>query len=194
MIVSEHILSSNYVKEERIISVAKANILALLYTFPFITLFSFLYFRQFNLRDILLQLGSGEGIIYTLLLLFFIILLTVVHELVHGVTWQMHCENKWKSIKFGIMKEFLTPYCHCKEILYITQYIIGAIMPLIVTGIIPMIAAIILRNNYMFLISQLMILAAGGDIAIVILLLREDKETLAVDHPTKCGCIVYRKK
>lgn len=194
MIISENTLDNKYVKEEKIISVGKINALALLYTVPFIVLFSFLYFREYSIRELLLQIGSGKGIVYSLMLVVILVVLTVFHELVHGVTWQMFCENKWKSIKFGIMKEFLTPYCHCKEILYVGQYSIGALMPLIITGIIPMIVAIIIRNNYIFLISQIMIMAAGGDIAITILLIGEDKESLAMDHPDQCGCIVYRKR
>jgi hypothetical protein len=57
----------------------------------------------------------------------------ILHEL-HGITWAKYTKDGFKSIRFGVLWKFLTPYCHCKEPL-VKHYIIGGIMPAIVLGL-----------------------------------------------------------
>ena len=66
----------------------------------------------------------------------------VVHELIHGLTWACYAKSGWKSISFGVMWKLLTPYCHCDEPMHIPGYMMGAMMPCIVLGVIPAIAAL----------------------------------------------------
>lgn len=55
----------------------------------------------------------------------------VLHEAIHGLTWALFVKERLRAIKFGIFKEYLTPYCHCKGFLRLKHYILGAIMPAI---------------------------------------------------------------
>jgi hypothetical protein len=49
----------------------------------------------------------------------------ILHELIHGITWAKYTKDGFKSIRFGVLWKFLTPYCHCKEPLLVKHYIIG---------------------------------------------------------------------
>lgn len=86
----------------------------------------------------------------------------VVHELIHGLTWAMYAKTGFKSISFGVMWKMLTPYCHCSEPLKVSHYSIGALMPLIVLGILPSIAAICLKSLFWLTMGVVFIAAAAG--------------------------------
>ena len=81
---------------------------------------------------------SGSSIIFFLGL----IVAIVVHELIHGLTWATFAPRGLRSIKFGIMKKYLNPYCHCSDPLPRNGYVLGCLMPGIATGLIPAIVAL----------------------------------------------------
>ena len=118
----------------------------------------------------------------------------VVHELIHGLTWAMYAKTGFKSISFGVMWKMLTPYCHCSEPLKISHYSIGALMPLIVLGILPSIAAICLKSLFWLTMGVIFIAAAAGDIMIVWNLRKEKPENMVLDHPTEAGYLVYEEE
>lgn len=116
---------------------------------------------------------------------------TIIHELIHGITWAYFSKKKFRSIKFGIMWEMLTPYCHCSAPLGIRQYIIGALMPLIILGIIPLMLAYPLKNIFLLIWGQMFIASAAGDILIVWKLHKESSSCIVLDHPKEAGCIIF---
>lgn len=118
----------------------------------------------------------------------------VVHELIHGLTWAMYAKTGFKSISFGVMWKMLTPYCHCSEPLKVSHYSIGALMPLIVLGILPSIAAICLKSLFWLTMGVIFIAAAAGDIMIVWNLRKEKPENMVLDHPTEAGYLVYEEE
>ena len=93
------------------------------------------------------------------------------------------------------MKEYFTPYCTCNEALTRTQYIIGALAPTVILGILPCVIAIAVGSAPFFLLGALMILAGGGDLAICKKLLshKQTGETFYLDHPTECGLVGFSK-
>ena len=99
-----------------------------------------------------------------------------------------------RSIKFGISWKLLTPYCHCKESLTIEDYRIVLLTPLIILGIIPTFIGLIIGHNDIYGFGLLFILAAGGDLIIFWKLRNENKNTLALDSPDKCGCVIYESE
>ena len=133
---------------------------------------------------------------WQLLYLIVFIALIFVHEGLHGVTWALFAENGFKDIEFGFMKELLTPYCTCAAPLKKGQYILGALMPLIALGLIPTAIGILAGSLLWLFIGLVMILSAGGDILIVLKLLRwrsEAAETRYVDHPTLAGLVAFER-
>ncbi|MEK9603615.1 MAG: DUF3267 domain-containing protein, partial [Flavobacteriaceae bacterium] len=128
------------------------------------------------------------------LLIFGILILGIVlHELIHGITWAKFSKEGFKSIKFGVLWKMLTPYCHCKEALNVRQYIIGAITPAIIMGIVPSIIAIMIGNFELLIFGMFFTMAAGGDFLIINLIRKENSSDLVQDHPSEVGCYIYRK-
>lgn len=117
----------------------------------------------------------------------------VVHELIHGIFWSYFAKNGYKSIKFGIVWKAISPYCHCREPLLVKEYIIGAIMPGVILGLIPTIYSIINDNLEIFAFGTFFTLAAGGDIILIYLLRNEKMNSRVQDHPSEVGCYVYRE-
>lgn len=119
----------------------------------------------------------------------------VIHELIHGLTWSFFFfTNKgFKSIKFGVLWKQLTPYCHCKAPLKVKHYMLGAIMPAIILGLIPAVYAILFGNFSLLVFGTFFTIAASGDILIVYLMRKENLESFVQDHPSECGYFVYEK-
>lgn len=124
---------------------------------------------------------------------FFVSLLLgiVVHELIHGITWAHFTEKGWKSISFGVIWKMLTPYCHCDEVLTIRSYIIGALMPCIVLGILPVVIALCIGSFGLLLWGIIFISAAAGDLWMAWLLTKEDPKALVLDHPSEAGFYIF---
>ncbi len=117
----------------------------------------------------------------------------VLHELIHGITWAKFAKKGFKSIKFGILWKMLTPYCYCEETLNVRQYIIGAITPAIIMGIIPAVIAIVIGNLGLLIFGMFFTMAAGGDFLIINLIRKESSSDLVQDHPSEAGCYIYRR-
>lgn len=77
-------------------------------------------------------------------------------------------------------------------------YILGALMPCIVLGIIPVALGILLGSHLWFWTGIIMILSAGGDLMIVWKVLcfkkqPESQEILIYDHPTQAGSVIFER-
>lgn len=124
------------------------------------------------------------------------ILAIVLHELIHGIFWGMSSKKGFKSIEFGVMWKYLTPYCTCTEPLSKMQYIVGAAMPTLLLGVIPTILSIVLLQLPLFILGQIMIFAGGGDMLIIESLMKyqeKGRETIYLDHPTELGLAVFER-
>lgn len=188
--ISAELEQKGYNRNVLTIDLKRANIILTAVSIPFFIV-SILLFWYIN--------GSYiSGVRKTNLPVFIVVLLTltVIHELVHGLTWSRFSENGWKDIEFGIIWRSLTPYCTCAAPLEKPFYIMGALMPLIVLGIIPFITGLFAASLWVFFIGAVMILAAGGDIMLVRKLLKfrtDSEEILIYDHPTEAGSVVFTK-
>ena len=189
--VTAELEEQGYTRNDRTINIVWANVVILIATIPvFIVLFAL-----FILRNGMGSVGSLDGRSMLILLVSYIVLI-VVHELIHGLTWSIFTLNRWKDIEFGIMMQYLTPYCTCGTPLDKRHYILGALMPLIPLGLIPAVIAIFTGSAVLLYISIIMILSAGGDVLLVRELLRfktDAKESLIYDHPTQAGCVVFTR-
>ena len=182
-----------YKTETLFFSILLVNILGLLVILPINFLFLAVYylFNDYTPNDN--TYSPYIGLIFIALML----LLIVVHELIHGITWGHFAAEGRKSIEFGVIWQALTPYCTCSSPLTKGEYIKGALMPTIVLGFIPGIIAAITGWVPLLILSQLMILAGAGDVLIVArLLLHRPKKAKVVylDHPTECGLVAFVKK
>jgi hypothetical protein len=118
----------------------------------------------------------------------------VTHELIHGIFWAIFAKDGFRSIKFGILKQYLTPYCHCKEPLKVKHYITGAIMPAILLGFLPLILSLVYGSLGWLFFGIFFTAAAGGDFLMIKLLNKEPKNAWVQDHSSEPGYYIYRKK
>ena len=83
------------------------------------------------------------------------------------------------------------------ETLKRSQYIWGALMPTLVLGILPGVLSIFIGSLWLFWLSAAMILAGGGDLAIVLKLARfqaDCQQALYMDHPYEAGLVAFVKQ
>lgn len=192
----------NYTQEKKTIDLAKANGTALMINIPWIILFALPYYliwgEQFSfnfIKENLPNYGLWSIILYPITIVLFMIIPIVVHELIHGLFFGIYAKSGFKSISFGVLWKYLTPYCHCNEPLLLKHYIIGAIMPGIILGLIPSILALVLGSMPLLILGWYMTIGAAGDIMIIKLLWNEDKSiSYVLDHPSEAGCYIYRKE
>ncbi|MDO4466581.1 MAG: DUF3267 domain-containing protein [Bacillota bacterium] len=177
-----------FVSKNMIISIGFANVMAFVLSIPIILPIGFFFF-QHNIYN---TLSFTDSIFLFLSMMAGII----IHEAIHGFVWGLFIKDRSKSIEFGIMKDSLTPYCTCLEPLSKGQYILGAIMPGLLLGILPMLISLINGSLFFFFFGSIMLIGAGGDFTIILkLLLYKTNKTkvLYMDHPTECGLIILEK-
>jgi hypothetical protein len=170
---------------DKTFSLKKANIIGSLLVIPMFIVFFQIY----------LSIYPNGNLTPNLVYIFICLILGILlHEFVHGFVWHLYCQEKWKNIKFGFDKKTLSPYTNCNEILPIANYRLGTICPLLITGVLPYIIGLVLNNATMVHVGILLICAAIGDIMILLTIFKEKESSLVIDHPTLCGCTVYREK
>lgn len=182
----------NYQKEQCTIDMNRANLVAIKYMVIFAVLFCVPYYVLwgFKSKDIIGDLG----IVFNALIPFLILIAGVIlHELVHGFFFALYAAKGIKSVKFGIMRKYLAPYAHCKEPLKIKNYIVALLAPLILVGILPGIAGIIVGNFQLTLFGVALSAGAAGDLMIYNMIRKENPEDYVQDHPTEAGYFIYRK-
>ncbi len=186
----EELKEKGYQREDLTIGIARANIMAILLGAPPGILFVLLYCARF-------WGTSAHRIDVSWMTYMIMILAIVVHEGIHGFFWGLFAEHGFKSVEFGFIKEYLTPYCTCSDPLKKNHYIIGALMPTIILGLIPMIASLFTGSLAMLAFGIFMYFGGGGDQMIILKLLKykqkEGKEVIFLDHPYECGLIAFRK-
>ena len=190
--VKETLIQDGYTVKELTIGIVKANVYAILMVLP-LCLFTVIPFILVNRGKLYFE---GNPLITSVLFVITLVVLVVVHELIHGLTWSIFAQDHFKSIEFGFMKEYATPYCTCTVPLKKGAYIAGALMPLIILGIMPAVIAIFTGSFFLLAIGFVMIMAAGGDIMIVLKLLGYKSgaaDVLIYDHPTQAGSVIFER-
>ena len=173
------------------IDLVKANIFALVLLFVSAVVFLvpfFLIWRGDSFSFGIPNFISGGLGVMCFLLLFAVGI--AVHEFIHGMTWACCAKKGWKSISFGVIWKMLTPYCHCSEPLQVKAYVMGALMPCILLGIIPSLIGLFIGWFTLMLWGILFISVAAGDIWIVWLLSKETSAVMVLDHPSEAGFYV----
>ena len=186
--LAENMREKGYRRTDLTISIVKANIFAIGLLVPA----AVIGFGLFILKN------RGTGISFGFPWWFFplYLVLIAVHELIHGLTWAAFAEHHMKDIAFGFMVQYVTPYCSCKVPLARGPYITGALMPLLVLGILPMIYGILQGSLPILCMGILMTDGAAGDIMIVRNILKyhsDSSEVVYIDHPTQGGGVIFEK-
>ncbi|MCU0513910.1 MAG: DUF3267 domain-containing protein [Anaerolineae bacterium] len=119
------------------------------------------------------------------------LLLIVAHEAVHALGWKLAGGLAWRQFKFGVAWRALAPYCHATAPMPVAAYRLGAVLPLIVTGIVPALLALAAGDAGWTFLSAIMISAAVGDIFVLWTLRHIPAGAQVEDHPSQAGCVVH---
>ncbi len=168
---------------EHTITIKQANMYGLVMFLPILVITALPFFL---LNDVHF---SGPSLSHTLS---FILLMAggiVVHELLHGVVWALGQRRGWKAVKFGFNKEWLTPYCHCDQPISVLVYRLGAMTPLVVLGIIPLVVSYGNGSFSLWLYGFIFTVAAGGDMIAIWMVRHLRWNSKVMDHPENMGFI-----
>jgi hypothetical protein len=176
--------------KEYIISILRANAIAVLLILPIgiIELTPFILIH--GIEGISIKGITFSGAVFGVLRFALAVTLGVLaHELLHGIGWLIFTKKGWRSISFGIKWEYMTPYCHCSEPLKPFAFVIGAVLPLLVLGILPVVLSYYSGSFTMWFYGFFFTIAAGGDIIAIWMLRKVKKGQLVLDHPNELGFI-----
>ena len=191
-VVCAEMEQQGYRKTDLTIGVVKANLLALIVMLPFAVLSGVIVLSCCSLRSMVESISPLDPLVFLLAML----LLTAVHEGIHGFTWALFAEDHWKAIRFGVIWKALTPYCTCAQPMKRGQYILGAAMPTLVLGIGLTAAAALTGIFWVFILAIAMIFGGGGDFAIILKMLvhrQKGRDAVYYDHPYECGVVVFER-
>jgi len=188
--LSYEMQQNGYKTKNIIINTQQAKSLCFFIMLPFMALVFWIYYHVNGFDLDCLSLG------FVAVLIALILCLTILHELIHGITWGLFAENHFHSIDFGIIWSSLSPYCTCSEPLKKWQYLLGVAMPALVLGGGGAAVSVIANQLLLFFLAEYMILSGGGDFLIILksmLYHTDKKESVYCDHPYECGFVVFEK-
>lgn len=191
--ISAELEQKGYIKKECTADPKKVNIISIIVTFAIFALGVFAFYKLNPEIDIFGSLGVTA---FVVLMIIGFIVLTVVHELIHGLTFSLFTPKGFKNIDFGFDRKNFMPYCTCDAPIHSGGYLLASLMPLILLGIILTIIAFCVKSYLILVLGLAMIAGAMGDIIVSWLILKnrsKEKETLVLDHPTNIGCYIYEK-
>ena len=177
-----------YKAQDLTIGLVYANVMALVLGIPIVVILGIAFF--YNNEGFTVLSNSIRPLIF--ILIYFLSI--IIHELIHGIFWAMFAKEHLKSISFGFIVQYMTPYCTCKEPLGKGGYIIGALMPTVILGIMPSLVAILNGSTILFVLGAIMILGGGGDLTVILKLLCSrinSNEVMYIDHPYQAGVVVF---
>ena len=155
--------SQGYEESVHTVDIVKANILAMLIMLPFVAVIAVPYLILHGIP----QRGAfSTYLLYLSLFIFLFVAEMAIHEGIHGLTWGLLSPDGFSTIEFGLIKEYMTPYCYCGTPLTRGQYILGSMMPTLVLGFLQGIVAILTGNFLILVLAVFLMIGGGGDFLI----------------------------
>ena len=106
----------------------------------------------------------------------------VCHEGLHALGAILFAKKTAKDISFGANLKLGILYCHVKTPMKNVSYQGLLLLPVIVTGIIPLVISVIFGNIFLVVAFSLLVSGGAGDIIMFLSLLKHDRNQLILDH------------
>lgn len=117
----------------------------------------------------------------------------VAHELLHAVGFVYAGKVPWSAVKFGFSWKGLAPYAHCSQPMTAAAYRASGLLPGLVLGLVPGLTGVAIGSWWLVLWGTVMLITAGGDLAVWWAIRSVPAGALVLDHPTKAGCYVLKE-
>lgn len=147
-------------------------------------LVSFIGFTIINLALKNPLLLTGKVYLYVIITVAGLALLLALHEVLHAIFAIIFGKLKLKDIKFGVNLKQGMLYCHMEKPVKVIAYRLAIILPVIITGIIPLIISSIFGNIFLVLLFSFMVSGGAGDVVMFFSLAGLDNDTQILDHPS----------
>jgi len=172
------------VGEDRSISLARANVLALVV----VPLAALAVLATYVLMHGIRPLGGGwERVTEPLVSIPILLASVVVHEGLHALGF-LAAGAPRASLRFGVQTRTLTPYAGCIVPLSARGYRFSAALPALVLGVLPMLWSWAAGSADLAIVAAWMLAFAGGDLMILWITRDLPPRTLLIDHPDRAGC------
>lgn len=113
------------------------------------------------------------------------------HEGLHALGAILFGKCSPKDIKFGVnLKQFML-YCHANKPMTVNAYRGLLLLPVIVTGIIPLIISTVFGNVFLLVVFSLLVSGGAGDFIMFFSLTKYKKDQLILDHPSAPAYYLY---
>lgn len=91
----------------------------------------------------------------------------ILHEAIHAFFFSLFLPSKFQGIQFGFDNEHGIPFVHIKEPISVLGFRVGAVMPLIILGIIPTLVGFYSGYFSLTAFGALFTLSASGDLLLI---------------------------
>ncbi|RMH00700.1 MAG: alpha/beta fold hydrolase [Chloroflexi bacterium] len=118
----------------------------------------------------------------------------IVHELLHVIGYRWVGKVPMSKLHIGMQWKYLTPFAHCQAPLSVNAYQIAVALPGIALGLIPGWLGLVTGSGLLVLYGTLMLIAAGGDAAILWAIRGLAGDVVVLDHPSRVGCYTLTRK
>ena len=125
-------------------------------------------------------------------LLLILVLSIIIHEGLHAVGFVLVGRVPLSAIKFGFSWQGLAPYAPCRVPLPISAYRLSVLLPGFVLGFLPALVGLLIGSFALLLYGAVMLVTAGGDLAVFLAVRSVPSGARVIDHPTAPGCHVLQ--
>lgn len=115
----------------------------------------------------------------------------VLHEMLHGVGFIIFGKVKPSEVKYGFSWKYGVAYAHCVIPIKISAYRISLLLPVVLTGLLPLVISYIIGNGVLLTVSVILTAGGIGDWLIFRSLRKYKASQYVKDHPTKVGYFIY---
>jgi hypothetical protein len=116
----------------------------------------------------------------------------LAHEGLHALGWKVWGKLRWADLRLGFLWKVLMPYAHARAPMTARAYRLGTALPGLVTGVLPVLAALIVGQPVVLVLGAFFVTAAVGDLMVLWAIRRLPAHAQVLDHPTLPGCLVLR--
>lgn len=91
----------------------------------------------------------------------------ILHEAIHALFYSFFLPSRFQGVKFGFNEQHGIPFVHIKEPITVLGFRVGAIMPLVLLGIIPAVLGMYFGSLGLTAFGALFTISASGDLLLI---------------------------